>query len=232
MSYLFADPNSLTVDTAARTAVPLSYACWFKVSNITTNHTLMAIVDKDADTDYFTMTAAGAFAGDPLRAGTSQSGNTQFANSSIAYTPDVWQHGCAVFAAANDRRVYLNGGNLGTEGSSITPANLDRTAIGRLARLTSSGTALGRIAYAAIWSIALSGAEAAALASGALPTSVQPGSLVNYWDLFANPNDGIGALNMTVNGATLDGDNPSVGVTPTRPRRVMLPQSVQRAAVR
>lgn len=233
MSYLFADPNSLSVEVAVASGAPVSMACWFKSTSITANQVLMAIVDKDVDLEYFRLAADGNVAGDPVRASASNApATTGIAATTAGYTADVWQHAGAVFASTSSRSAYLNGGSKGTDTTSVTPVNLDRTSIGRFMRLTQGGTTLGRIAYPSVWTTALTDGEMATLAAGALPTSVQPGSQVDYWDLLANANDSVGANHLTVNGATLDGDNPDVGVVPMRSRRIVLPGAVTRSAVR
>ena len=76
----------------------------------------------------------------------------------------------------------------------------------------------GRIAEVALWDVALSAAEVAALASGVTPLHMRPGNLVAYWpvwglhspeiDLTSNGN------NMTVTGPVKAGHAPVTLYTP------------------
>jgi hypothetical protein len=97
---------------------------------------------------------------------------------------DVWHHVAGVFASGN-YRIYLNGGTAdGTNGGTTVPSTLDRANIGtRVYSGTAADYMLGDIAAVAWFNVALTEAEITALAGGAPPLRVRPGSLVGWWEL-------------------------------------------------
>lgn len=105
----------------------------------------------------------------------------------------TWFHMVGVYASAADHRVYLDGGNKGTDTTSQTPAGLNRTSIGIRDESSpvSPWAAGGRgfIVWPAYWNIALSDGEALALAQGCPPWLIRPANLV-----FCNRGDISGSL--------------------------------------
>jgi hypothetical protein len=91
-------------------------------------------------------------------------------------------------------------------------STLNRTTIGRRTNSALSGYYSGRVAEAAIWSVALADAEIAALAAGVLPYRVRPGSLLAYWPLWGQHSPEIdlakGTFPLPVTGATLGNHAP------------------------
>jgi hypothetical protein len=183
---LFDDASTqyLEVDSTPLTQVPATLACWFRSDDITLTQALISLADKDDDNDRLTLFAGGGTAGDPVIAQTTnQLGSTAAAVSSTGYSADVWHHACGVFAANNDRRAFIDGGSKGTNTTtrSMVSGQIDRVSIGRLGSLTVGNYMSGRIAQAAIWNVALSDAEVAALARGIAPPYIQPAALIAYW---------------------------------------------------
>ena len=74
----------------------------------------------------------------------------------------------------------MNGGSKGSETTEVTPANIDLVAIGADRDATPASYLDGRIAFPAIWNIALIAAEILALSKGASPTQIQPQALVHF----------------------------------------------------
>jgi hypothetical protein len=184
MARLFDDAQNeyLEIDSAVVGSVPLTMACKFYSDSLTASQMLMNLVDKDVDNDSLAYLAArGNEAGDPLTA--YSIGPTAAAKTGVAYAINTWQHACGVWAADNDRRVYLNGGNKATNGTSSPGHTPNRTSLGRNGDSTPSSYLSGRLAWAAIWNVALTDAEVAALAAGARPPSIRPGNLVSFWSL-------------------------------------------------
>lgn len=207
MSYLFDGVDDrLSVASVPASAVPLSIACWFKTSDSTTGQTLVALSNGTA-AERFGMFAQGAVAGDPVRALTTHNPTNGIADSTTGYSTGSWQHACNVYASATDRRAFVNGGSKGTNATSLTPTGLNLTEIGRH---VSTLPMNGRIAEVAVWNVALSDADVAALAAGADPATFTPAP-VACWHLLADANDSIGTRHLTVSGATLDADHPFGG---------------------
>lgn len=138
-------------------------------------------------------------------------GSGTVAETSTPFSTGVWEHYCAVEAAADDRRVYLNGGSKGTDATSKTPT-LDRTAIGAILRSSAAGYWSGFLSLPTVWSVALSDAEVASLAAGAPPESIRPESIVSAWDLDSGGGlyDRFGQLTLSATGTTESDDHPPV----------------------
>lgn len=80
---------------------------------------------------------------------------TLTATSTATSSVGQWAHGCAIFVADSAMRVYLNGGNVGTNGTSKSiSANLDTTSIGYRKTTVDSNHASGNIAECCIFPLA------------------------------------------------------------------------------
>lgn len=201
MARLFDDASNeyLIKTPAILTSVPITMACWFNSNDITVSQILMAISDDAADSDYHLLATLDNIAGNPLYIATARS-SAAFAQTALGYSINTWHHACGIFAAVDDRRVYLDGGNKATNGDSRTPVSLDNTTIGILQQFTPFGHMSGLIAEAAIWNIALTDAEVLILANGYSPLFVHPQNLVAYWPLIRGLNDRVGGYNLTATG--------------------------------
>jgi hypothetical protein len=203
-------------------AYPFSMACWFRSDSITVNQTLMQLQDKDSTSPRQYLRCAGAVASDPVQAVTATSGSTQTASTSTSYTAATWHHACGVWASDTSRAAYLNGGGKGTNATSRTfnsGAGMDSVTIGCAGHSTPDNFTDGRIAYAAIWNVALSDAEVALLAGGDHPLAVQGAAVVAYWRLTGTDSpelDTEGSLpwNLTLTGTTAGADDPTVDPPP------------------
>lgn len=191
-------------------AVPITLAAWVRCRDVDTSQDVIFVGDNTSSNNQFRLNLGGATAGDPVRAVTTNSGGTvSLAVSSTGYSNNVWCHACAVFAANNDRRAFINGGSKGTNTTAGTPTagSINRTAIGRASPLTPSAYLTGDIAEAAIWSAALTDTEVAALASGVLPWRIRPAALLAYLPLWGQHSPEIDlktpATSWVVTGATL-----------------------------
>lgn len=150
----------------------------------------------------------------------SYDGGSHFAKTSASYNTDVWQHVAGVWAANQDRRVYLAGGNKGTNvADSMTwQGSEDITQIGTGEFTSPSNFFSGMLAEAAIWSVALSDAEVAWLATGIPAWWVQPANIVAYWPMHAVAmlQDLIGGNDMTAFNTPADGvEHPTLILPPS-----------------
>jgi hypothetical protein len=230
MARAFTSAASATIIAGAApvTAVPLTLACWFKANDITNNHTPLGLFKQGgagAGAEAFYLSASGGIAGDFLMAITATNADTYaIASSSIAYTANVWQHACGVFATNNSRVAYLDGGNSGSETTSVTPSGIDRVYLGAFHNSTGTLYSECSVADAGIWNVALSVEEIASLARGFSPLLVRPASLVAYFPLIGrySPEIELRAGNSgTVTGAT-QVDHPRV-IYPGAPYLVEAP---------
>lgn len=170
----------------ALSGVPLTLACWFNSDDATVSQALVSMAVIGDNDNYFMIYAAGNVLGDPLRAECGSATASGAASTSSGYTVDTWHHAVGVFTTTTSRAAYIDGANSGSDTAAVTPASLDRTAVGALERLTPGLFLSGQVAEAAIWSAALDAAEITALAKGFCPKLIRPQSLVAYWPLFGN----------------------------------------------
>jgi hypothetical protein len=188
MSRLLDDAQQqyLELLSAVVTGVPLTIACWMNPDDDSISQTLMSITDNSSDVHYFEMrllpSSHGSYPSKVIAMTRSNLGYS-YAATTANYSTNTWHHACAVFAAANSRTVYLDGGNEGSDSGNYTPTGLDRTAIGVLDRDSICNYMSGRIAEAAIWDAALTKPEVQILAAGYSPLFVRPQALKAYWPL-------------------------------------------------
>ena len=203
-----ADNDELTIASVPLTGVPLSVFARFKIDDITDFRTIFHIGDASTSNNYFRLDCRGGDGGDPLVATTRDVGNVQWAASTTGYSADTWHTGLAVFAAINDRRVYLDGGNKGTNTTSITPTGVDKMSIGRSSDSSPSGHWRGSICEVCMWDVALSDAEALALHLAIKPNHIRPADVVGYWPVW-----GLHSPEIDLSG---QGNNMTVSNTPVR----------------
>lgn len=199
--------NFLRRESAVLTAAPLTMAAWWYPVNNTNLQSILSLLNSTATDNRDQFKIGQANGSISFLVGDSAANST--ASTTANSTLNAWNHICGVAASATDRRVFLNGGNKGTSVTSRTPNGIDRTSIGKQDnaannKIVSNGAF---IAFPAIWNIALSDAEVAALAvPGTLPTAIQPGALVVYWPLpgiSATEIDIIGSNHLTVQGSLI-----------------------------
>lgn len=208
-AFTFANPATdyLEHEAAVVSAAPLTMACWFRSTSDADFQIAMSIVDSAAavNRNAFYMFIRGDLAGDPIAATACDGTSSTSGTSTSGYTPNIWQHGCVVFASPTSHTAYCNGGSPGTAAIEKIPIGLNRTTIGARRQATSSGAFRGNIAEAAIWNVALTADEVASLARGIRPCYIRPANLVAYWPIYgrhAIEIDPWGKFDMTVTGAT------------------------------
>ena len=187
------------------TTTPFTMACWMYPTDITSAGVVTSVTDNG--TDIHMLQPTGSIGGDPVRAG-SYDGSWSVAATSTGYTATTWQHVAGVFTNSTSRAAFLDGGGKGTATGSQDPSGMLEFLVG--SHKTTGGSYFdGKIAHVAIWDIALSDAEVAQLAAGALPTAIQSGNLVGYWKLIENGTKTTGTRDLTAyNSPTFDSDDP------------------------
>lgn len=204
MGRLFARASSefLNLASAPATAAPVTFACWFRSTDITVDQCLIAITEAATANNHFALEIYGSVAGDPVVALTRAAGASSSASTSTGYSANTWHHACAVFASATSRTAYIDGGSSGTNATSRTPALLDVTNIGRKVAGATNYMS-GDIAEAAIWSAALDAGEVAGLAKGWSPIVIRPISLILYVPIVRGLFDIIGGVSPTATGTAV-----------------------------
>ncbi len=206
MAYQFTAANSEYIEenVALFTASPFSFSAWVFLDTSTVNdYCIFQIGNKDASDDYWRMSYVP---GSTLRYFKSSLAGQAVTSTNV--TEQTWEHAGCVQADSNDRSVYLNGGNKGTNSDNGEVSAADRTSIGQEGDSTPGDFWDGRMAEVAFWNVALTDAEMAILGKGYSPLFVRPASLVSYFPLIRNSKDLLGGTNMT------EFNTPTIGVHP------------------
>jgi len=173
----FSTPDYLDVAPEVLSSEPFSMGCWFWTTGETSNMTLMS-TSQSTGLGAWRLHIAGGDSS--LRASkTNDSGSNASASSGASAVLDsTWHHGLAVFTGDADRDVYIDGSGTNDTTSRADPL-VSRTALGVwLEAATTNQPYDGLLAEAAMWSVALSADDAAALAVGGSPLFVRPDVLV------------------------------------------------------
>ncbi len=174
--------QALYLNTGVIAAAPFTMSCWGYPRDLTSDHVAVSIGDKDATDSHW----AGYFVG-----GIDDTARMLFRpNEGIAwavsdtYIVDTWQHLCCVEIASNNRKVYRNAANEGSNANTGTMNTPDQIAIGRDVVSGGWNYMYGYIAEVAIWNVALDlNSEIAALAAGYSPRLIRPQSRVFHAEL-------------------------------------------------
>ena len=212
MARLFDDASSqyLSNANAIVTAVPCSMAAWIYKDDAAAAGTILSV---GASATTAQMLLFYSSAEDVTARSISVLAGSASATSSGAGSNNAWIHAAGVWRTSTSRDAYRDGVNKGSNATDITPLLLDRTFIGQSANSTGGVFMPGRIAEAAIWNVALSDADVAALAKGVCPLHVRPDGLVAYWPLIGRNDpepDFVGGYAMTLNAAPTQAAHPRV----------------------
>ncbi len=219
-----ADNDDLKASSTPVTAAPFTISSWSKTDTDTTtdDYCIVQLQDDGASNSYFRMNADGSGSSGVFSFGAAHPGGSlQMARSSVIPTVGTWYNVVGVERTINDREVFVDGGNSGTNTSSRTPTNIDSVAIGRELDTSAADSWDGDIAEVAIWNVALTNAEIAILAAGYSPLFVRPQNLVMYIPLIRdNDNDIVGGVSFAVASGS-----PAIGIHPSviRPNHLMMP---------
>lgn len=204
MSILFDDASSqsLTVDTAALTAAPLTFACWAYPDSDGITSTAVSIGDKDVSNSHFSLFADMRTSGDPVLMQVRDStGTSQKTYGTI--TLNAWNHLAGKVATFPSPLVgaYLNGAG-STASNTRSPSAVDQTAIGKRANSGTGYYFSGRLAEVGIWNTDLSTLELLQLYQGRSPLNIRPQNLVLYIPLVNTSayGDLVGGLSFTASG--------------------------------
>jgi hypothetical protein len=169
---------------AVVTNVPFTLSCWFNVANNTDTHALVGMFYATTS-GIMSLSANGAQAGDPVSLIAGNTGSWH-AHSTTSFTPNTWHHAAGIANSATDRKVWLDGGGLGTNTVNVSFANFIRASIGRFYDSTPGAYATGKIAWAAIWDVALTEREIFMLSAGVIPLKIRRESLQAFWPMRGN----------------------------------------------
>jgi hypothetical protein len=132
------------------------------------------------------------------------------ASTSTGVAAGTWHHAAAVFTSNVSRTAYINGGNSGTNTSSLTLNTPTSVVIGARYNTTLGFYFGGDIAEVGVWNVALTAEEIASLADGMTCDKVRPQSLVFYAPLVRDLQDVRGGLTITNNNTATVANHPRV----------------------
>jgi hypothetical protein len=195
--------QSLSRSAVPLTALPVSFFARFKTTSAT-DQALIAL-SAGAGTVYSTLRVDSTGV---IRMEQFDGSANPIPSAGSGLADGAWHSAGGVIASTTSRTAYADGvaGTPSTTSCSATAiSGCDTTAIGVIVRPTPAYWFNGSIAEAAIWSVALTDADMAALALGLSPLFVRPDALVFYAPLmgqYAPEIDLIGHRDLTVTGAT------------------------------
>lgn len=214
MAALFDDAKTQYFEVAQRPvglpvtpAGKVSMACWFYDDAANRAAALMFLGDVGSGSQYLSLEINAA--GSNRILARTRSGLISDALTTATYNINTWNHAVAVFDNdADDRKIYLNGGNLVTNSDAQGfPDDWNITSIGRLGDSSPDDEFSGAIAEYAMWNVALTAANVAELFTGASPRLVAPGGRVLHTEMIRpdasnNVHDRIGGLTLVGAGGT------------------------------
>ncbi len=159
---------------------PCSIFCWIKPTSASVNQMVLGSGDFGG-TREIAIYAEGSTTG-KVKVFSNAGGSTSAASTTSVQT--TWQPALAVFASATNRKIYYAGGAVVTDSASSDPFDVahDRFVIGERP-ISATLRYTGDVAEVAMWSSALSQTDFDSLAGGALPETIQSGTLVEAWKL-------------------------------------------------
>ena len=200
-TFVAASSQSLAVTSSPVSAVPLTVACWHKPTAINVQRNVLAISLSSSLKFYQLQQRASAICAD-------QYDGTLLGSSTFSsgYSSGSWQHIAGVFTSNSSRTVYLGGVAATTNTTTIGTVTPDRLVLGaRNNAGTIDSFFDGDVAEAAVWNIALTASDIAALALAVSPLLVRPDALVFYapvMGVYSPEIDLMGHRDLTVTGAT------------------------------
>ena len=204
MAYDFDGVDDFFKSSLALSGEPVSVSCWFNPGT-SSNDGFLMVMENSGGANNFQFYLGGD---NRLRAISRDSASAEneavSTNTTVAGT---WSHGAAIWAATNDRRVFLDNTKV-TNGTLRPVGATDRIAI---ADQFSGGVPFdGMIAEVAVWNIALTDDEVAILNQGFNPQFVRPSALRFYAPLVRELVELRQGAAFTTNGVPVVADHPRV----------------------
>lgn len=200
----------------APAAVPLTIHARYKPSAFSNTAYLVSVSDGSNNNAFnLRTTVTSGFA----EAFTVFGGAGTPATGSTGLSAGTWYSLVGLFTSATDRKIYVDGAQDGTNATSRTPTGVNQARVGIR---NTTNPALGSLAEVAIWNVALSTEDIAALVNVS-PLLIRPDALVCYIPLLDSGTLDLVAPAATVTGSlTKDSDHPRV-ILP-RQRSLIIPK--------
>jgi hypothetical protein len=204
--------NYVSLGSGLVTAAPATLACFGRTSVTALSQRIMGLHNSASASNRNYLRLGIAASDVPVAVAADASGFDP-ANGPAAISANTWHHFCAVFASTTSRSIYLDGGNKATDTSSRpAPTGINIVSIGVDFVSGSPGNAFasggtGMIAEAAVWDVALTDEEVAALAKGIPPIMIHPQNLRCYLPLVRSLFDAKGNA-FAITGSLTPADHP------------------------
>lgn len=201
MSISFDDASSeyLQVSANVMNTDVFTWSCWVNPDSLAGGDSVMMFSGNSAVTNqYYSFRVLGT-------SGFINFGDRNTANENAATTVGasvgVWSHALCLKRATDDREVYLNNGDSGTNTTTVSGLDgvTDSFAIGALRDSSPGGYFSGLIEQPAAWNIALDATDRQSLTNGVSPLLVKPQNLIFYRPMIslATHNDVLGGPALT-----------------------------------
>lgn len=177
------------------TGPPLTLACWVNPSTLT-GHDACIAVGSSGSNEAYALNLRATYKKVTMESRDSSGGS--IAQAADDYRADAWQHVAGVCTSSVSRQAFLDGVGGTVSTTSRTPSSVDRIRIGEWTS-TWARPFDGDIAECAIWNVALSAGEIAAMSNGLSPILIRPESLVSYYPLVRDYIDHVGGNTVSPN---------------------------------
>ncbi len=213
-NFVAASSQSLSNATPVVTGSPCSFSVWFNATSAVTAQGILSVGADTSANNRNNISLNGSGAGAKLSFTNADNAASVNASSTATYSANVWNHAGGVWTDATTHIVYLNGTS--TTGATTSIGSMTGGNISIVGRRASGGTPNffdGNIAEAAIWNVALSATDMAALAAGVCPLLIRPDALVFYSPLQGHGSpepDFRGRLSLTLNATPVYAVHPRI----------------------
>lgn len=214
MAYSFNGTSQyLSTSTPPVTTMPLTMACWFRVSVASAASTRIILNAGAATSASACYRLVLPVNNTVVRANqTSDAGASAVAQTATgAVVANTWIHAAAVFASSELRTVYASTASGVSDTISLAAPTLTNFSVG--SSVNSGGVGgyfSGLVAEVGVWAAAISADEILSLSRGISPHLVRPQSLVFYAPLIRNLTDARAGRTITNNGSATVTDHPRV----------------------
>ncbi len=195
-SFLKSTSDYLTASGAGAKAAPLTLACFVRVDA----PAFQAAVSLDNYGSHAFFVGVNNTGKAQAQINGPGGGGFSQAVSTRSVSVNSWHHIAGVYRSASSRDAYVDGGGKGSDTTTVTPAPMSRTEVGRVGGFATYLD--GALAEVGIWNVALSDEEIRRLALGQTPLWIRPRALVFYAPLTAGEDfDVVRGLSLVASGA-------------------------------
>ncbi|KKN71049.1 hypothetical protein LCGC14_0424660 [marine sediment metagenome] len=201
----------LDAATAAVTAPPFTACGWFRSDDSTDTAQVIFAVGQAGTDNFWRVRARNAPLSIEFGVEQTMPAVDIKINTTNTWAQDVWACWCAVEAATDDHRIFLEGAGKSTSATDIAPKSVDTTEIGRSDDGSPGDNFSGDLGHIVMWDFALSDNEVATVCQPTIRMwNYRPADQIRYWGVNGQTvePDSRGTVNLTVTGATVSEEPP------------------------